>query len=422
MNAFLLAFFLILSSPSRIYRTEVQGVIGPVVAEFLTKTIDRAQGEGAHLIVIKLDTAGGLDESMRIIVKKMLNSRIPICIYVAPPGARAASAGVFITAAAHVAATGPGTNIGAAHPVSMGQKMDSTMIEKVTNDAVAYMKSIARKRNRNEKWLERSVRESESITSEEALKLGVIDLIASDFDELLRKLDGRKIALDGDTVTLRTADAEVVEVKMGLRERLLSILTNPNIAYILLILGFYGLFFELSHPGAILPGVVGAISIILAFYSLQTLPVNYAGLLLIVLAMVLFFAELHIQSHGLLGLGGAVSFFLGSLMLFGSNVSYLRISMGLILAVTGLTALFFLFILAKAILALKRRPTTGAEGLIGSKGFVTQPIRGGRGTVMVHGELWQARSDEDIEKEEEIEVIGADGLTLIVRRRKKKED
>jgi len=418
MNAFLLALFLVQTPSPRIFSTEVQGVIGPVVAEFLTKTIDRAEKEGAQMLVINLDTPGGLDESMRIIVKKMLNARIPICVYVAPPGARAASAGVFITAAAHVAAMAPGTNIGSAHPVSMGQKMDSTMIEKVTNDAVAYIKSIARKRDRNEKWLERSVRESESITSEEALKLGVIDLVARDLNELLKKLDGRKIALDGDTVLLRTAEAEVVEVKMGLRERLLSILTNPNIAYILLILGFYGLFFELSHPGAILPGVVGAISIILAFYSLQTLPVNYAGLLLIVLAMALFFAELHIQSHGLLGLGGAVSFFLGSLMLFGSNAPFLRISMGLILAVTGITALFFLFILAKAILALKRKPTTGAEGLIGSKGFVTQPIRGGRGTVMVHGELWQARSDEDIEKGEEVEVTGAEGLTLIVRRSK----
>ncbi|HDM89798.1 MAG TPA: nodulation protein NfeD [candidate division WOR-3 bacterium] len=422
MNALLFALFLVQTPSPRIFSTEVQGVIGPVVAEFLTKTIDRAEEEGAQMLVINLDTPGGLDESMRIIVKKMLNARIPICVYVTPPGARAASAGVFITAAAHVAAMAPGTNIGAAHPVSMGQKMDSTMIEKVTNDAVAYMKSIARKRGRNEKWLERSVRESESITSEEALKLGVIDLIALDLNELLKKLDGRKIALDGDTVVLRTSEAEVVEVKMGLRERLLSILTNPNIAYILLILGFYGLFFELSHPGAILPGVVGAISIILAFYSLQTLPVNYAGLLLIVLAMVLFFAELHIQSHGLLGLGGAVSFFLGSLMLFGSNAPFLRISMGLILTVTGLTALFFLFILAKAILALKRKPATGAEGLIGSKGFVTQPIKGGRGTVMVHGELWQARSDEDIEKGEEIEVTGADGLTMIVRKKSKSGD
>ncbi len=398
-----------------VHYVELQGVIGPVAAEYLTRAITDAEKQRVELVIIALDTPGGLDESMRIIVKKIMNSSVPVCVFVYPPGARAASAGVFITAAAHIAAMSPGTNIGAAHPISMMQKMDSTMIKKVTNDAVAYMKSIAEKRGRNEKWLEQAIRKSVSVTAKEAYKLGVIDVIAKDLDELLEKLDGKKVDIDSKTVTLHTRDVQIVRVKMGFRERFLTILTNPNIAYILLILGFYGLFFELSHPGAIFPGVVGAISLILAFYSLQTIPVNYAGLLLIALAMVLFFAEIHIQSHGLLGLGGLISLLLGSLLLFESNAPFFRVSMGLIIAVTALTLVFLLLILTKAILAQRKKPATGMEGLVGSRGIVTQDIGPDGGTVMVHGELWMAWSDVPIGKGEEVVVEEVEGLRLKVK-------
>jgi len=415
MIAFL-SFILFLSTLPIDY-VEVQGVIGPVAAEFITKRISIAEKE-SQLLVIALDTPGGLDESMRIIVKKIMNSEVPICVFVYPPGARAASAGVFITMAAHIAAMAPGTNIGAAHPVSIGQQVDSTMMEKITKDAVAYLKSIVRKRGRNEEWAEKAVKESESVTAKEALELKVIDLIANNLKELLEKIDGKKIQLEDREVKLETSDAPIREVKMGLREKLLAIISNPNVAYILLILGFYGLFFELSHPGSILPGVIGVISLILAFYAFQTLPVNYAGVLLILLAMILYIAEIKIQSHGLLGIGGTISLLLGSLMLFETGVPFLRISWSTIGVVLIFTLLFFFFVIAKGIQALRRRPKTGIEGLVGEEGVATKDFEKGEGTVMVHGEIWKAISDESIKEGTEIEVIEAKGLKLKVRPKK----
>ncbi len=413
MWATLLLVTQLLSVPPVDY-AEVEGIIGPVTAEFIVHAIDRAEQDGAGLLIIGLDTPGGLDPSMRIIVKRIFNARVPICIYVYPPGARAASAGVFITMAAHIAAMAPGTNIGAAHPVAMGQQMDSTMAEKVTNDAVAYIRSIARKRGRNEAWAERAVRESVSLPAKDAVDQGVVDLLADNLEDLLKKLDGRAIAMDGDTITLETKGAEIRRIRMGLRERILSILANPNVAYILLVLGFYGLFFELSNPGAILPGVLGAISLILAFYSFQTLPVNYAGVLLIVLAMILFIAEIKIQSHGMLALGGGVSLLMGSLMLFNTDVPFLRVSWATIAWVLGLTLLFFFVVVAKGIQAQRRKPTTGLEGMIGLKGEAKTRITPQGGTVLVHGELWRAISQTEIPKGARVIVKGYEGMTLFV--------
>lgn len=409
----LLTVLVLLSKPVIDY-IEVEGIIGPVTAEFITKAIDRAEDDKSTLLIIGLDTPGGLDQSMRMIVKRILNSEVPVCVYVYPPGARSASAGVFITLAAHIAAMAPGTNIGAAHPVSMGQQMDSTMAEKVTNDAVAYIKSIARKRNRNQQWAEDAVRKSVSITAVEARENGVIDLVADNLDDLIQKLDGWEVNLDGRQVKLQTAGAEIRKIKMGLRESILAILSNPNVAYILLILGFYGLFFELSNPGSILPGVIGVISLILAFYSFQTLPVNYAGVLLIILAMILFIAEVKIQSHGLLGLGGGISLLIGSIMLFNTNVSYLRVSWTTIGWALILTLLFFFIVIAKAVQAQRRKPTTGLEGMIGLSGTAKTRVDKSGGTVLVHGELWRATSQQEIPKGTKIIVTGYEGITLKV--------
>jgi len=409
--------FLIMLS-SRVYHVKAQGIINPPMAEYLVKAIDEAENTHADLIVISLDTPGGLDESMRQIVRKELNSTIPVCVYVAPRGARAASAGVFITLAAHIAAMAPSTNIGAAHPVAIGkEQMDSTMIEKVTNDAVAYLKSIAISRGRNADWAEKAVRKSISSTEYEALKQRVIDVVASDLDELLEKVNGMKIKIDNKEKILELEEpVTIITVEMGLRERILSVLSNPTIAYILLLLGFYGIFFELSHPGAIFPGVMGAICLILAFYAFQTLPVNYAGIILILLAMILFIAEVKIQSQGLLGLGGAISFLLGSIMLFKGGGEVFRISPGTIVLATLLTALFFLWVTAKAIQAMKKHPETGKEGLIGMEGMARTKITEKGGTVFIHGELWKATSDEEIEKGAKVKVVEVKGLTLKVKK------
>jgi len=416
MLSLLVSLFILSSTPVDL--VEFEGVIGPVTAEFLTKSISKAEKEKAQLVIIALDTPGGLDESMRIIVKKILNADVPVCVFVYPPGARAASAGVFITLAAHIAAMAPGTNIGAAHPVTMGQKVDTTLIEKITNDAVAYIKSIAKKRGRNVKWAELAVRESKSSTAKEALSQNVVDLVAENIEDLLKKIDGKVVKLaSGREVKLETKEAKVNKIKMGLRERILAIISNPNIAYILLILGFYGLIFELSHPGAILPGVIGAISLILAFYAFQTLPVNYAGVLLILLAMVLFIAEVKVQSHGLLGLGGVISLLLGSLMLFETGVPYLSLSWSTIITVLILTLIFFFFVIAKGIQALKKKPETGVEGLLGLQGVAKSDITNKDGVVLVHGELWKAISESQIKEGEEVVVIGTRGLTLIVKKK-----
>jgi membrane-bound serine protease (ClpP class) len=303
----------------------VNGVINPVSAEFIGKSIKKANEKKAEALVIELDTPGGLDTSMRTIVKDIIGSDVPVVVYVSPSGSRAASAGVFITLAAHIAAMAPGTNIGAAHPVGLGDKMDKTMAEKATNDAAAYIKSLAERHGRNAKWAEDAVRKSISATESEALKEGVIDLVSKDLNSLLADINGRKVKTFMGEKVLNTKNAVVVREEMGLRSRILNLISDPNVAYILMLLGFYGLFFELTNPGAIFPGVLGGISLILAFYAFQTLPVNYAGLMLIILAIILFILEVKIVSHGVLTIGGVIAMVIGSLMLFESPAPFMKL-------------------------------------------------------------------------------------------------
>lgn len=393
----------------------VEGVINPVVAEFIETAIDKAIKDRAEVLIIELDTPGGLDTSMRSIIKKMVSSDVPIVVYVYPSGGRAASAGAFITIAAHVAAMAPGTNIGAAHPVGMGGKIDKTMMEKIENDAVAYIKSLAEKRNRNAKWAEDAVRKSVSITEKEALELKVIDLVASDLDSLLKSINGKKVDTPLGEKTIKTADAKVVKTEIGIRFKILKVLSDPNIAYILMILGFYGLFFELTNPGAIFPGVIGALCLILAFYSFQILPVNYAGLLLIVLALILFILEVKVTSFGMLTIGGIISMVIGSLMLF-EPVPFMKLSFAVVLPAAIITALFFTLTFYLAFKAYKRKPVTGSEGLVGMEGIAKTDIYKD-GTVFVHGELWMAWSDEPIKEGASIVVEKVEGLKLKVKER-----
>ncbi|MEN2995297.1 MAG: nodulation protein NfeD [Thermodesulfovibrio sp.] len=410
-------FFSISAYAKEIIVLTIDGVINPPHAEYTIKGIKKAHEQNAEAVIIQLDTPGGLDTSMRIIVKEILNSQVPIVVYVAPKGARAASAGAFITLAAHVAAMAPGTNIGAAHPVTLGEKMDKKMAEKIINDAVAYIKSIAKQRGRNIEWAENAVRKSISSTETEALKLKVIDLIADNLETLIKDLHGMKVKTLRGEITLNTKTAKINKVEMNFREKFLNFISDPNIAYILLMIGIYGIIFELSNPGAILPGVIGAISLILAFYSLQTLPINYAAAGLILLGIILFILELKFTSYGLLTLGGIVCFILGSIMLFDPANPLFKLSLSVIIPVTIVTALFFAVLLRLAYKAHKRKPVTGVEELIGLQGVAKTDIDSHKGMVMIHGELWQAVSDEEIKKDEEIIVEEIKGLTLKVRRK-----
>ena len=396
---------------------KVNGVINPVSSEFIGKSIIKANALKAEALVIELDTPGGLDTSMRSIVKDIIASDVPVVVYVSPSGARAASAGAFITLAAHVAAMAPGTNIGAAHPVSMGEKMDKTMSEKATNDAAAYIRSLAEKTGRNARWAEDAVRKSISATETEALKEHVIDIISKDLSSLLKEIDGKKVTTAAGEKTLATADATITRTEMDLRYKILTFISDPSVAYMLMLLGFYGLFFELTNPGTIFPGVTGAIFLILAFYSFQTLPVNYAGLLLIILALILFILEIKIVSHGLLTIGGIISMVIGSLMLFESPAPFLRISLSIILPAVILTALFFTATFSLAYRALRRKPATGGEGLIGTVGKAITDITKDGGMVALHGEVWSASSDDVIIKGDKIEVISLSGLQIKVKKK-----
>lgn len=390
------------------------GVINPVASEYVDKGLEKARALGAQALVLQLDTPGGLDKSMRLIIKSMLASPIPVVVYVAPAGSRAASAGVFITMAAHVAAMAPGTNIGAAHPVALGGgKMDKTMIEKVENDAAAYIRSLAERWGRNADWAEEAVRKSVSIQASEAVEKGVVDLLAPSLEELLAKIDGRAIQAGGRTVTLATAGAPVVTVSMTLKQRILSFLSHPNVAYLLMLLGFYGIFFELSSPGALFPGIIGGIAIILAAYALQLLPVNWAGLALMALALVLFLLEIKVPSHGALTIGGVVALTLGSLMLFDSPDPLLRVSLKVIIPAVVVTSGFFIFLVGKTAQAHRARVTTGREGLVGAEGIVRK-WADGQGTILLRGELWKAESQSPLVSGQEVTVTETEGLTLTV--------
>ncbi len=373
----------------------LDGAINPAATDYIEYGIKQAVKTNAECLVLRLDTPGGLLESTRTIVSDILRSPVPVIVYVYPPGARAASAGVFITLSANIAAMAPGTNIGAAHPVTLQGKMDSTMTEKVTNDAAAFIRSISKQRNRNVQWAEEAVRKSVSITETEALKLDVINLIADNVDDLLNKIDGEEIKTISGTEVLHTKNVQVVYVDMSFQQKLLSLLSDPNIAYILLMLGFYGLLFELYSPGSIFPGVIGVISLVLAFYSMHTLPINYAGLALIIFGIILFILEIKIVSHGLLTIGGVICLVLGSLMLIKTDSAFevLHISWQIIAAVTILTFLFFTFVIGLGIKAQTRKPTTGKEGLLNEIGEAISDLDPS-GQIKVHGEIWRAVSVE----------------------------
>lgn len=403
---------------------KIDGTINPAAAGYIHEGIQQAYENNAECLVIELNTPGGLLKSTRVIISDILASSVPVVVYVYPGGGQAASAGVFITLAAHVAAMGPGTNIGAAHPVMMtegGQpnRKDSLdiMMEKATNDAAAFIRSIAEKRHRNIEWAEKAVRQSVSITETEALKENVIDLIARNMDSLLVQLDGREVETAAGKRTLHTRDAEVRVSEMSVTQKLLDIISDPNIAYILMMIGIYGLLAELYNPGSILPGIVGVISLVLAFYSLHSLPINYAGLALIIFAVILFVAEIKVVSHGLLTAGGIISFLIGSLMLINPTASFefVKISLSVIITATVLTALFFIFALGKGIMAQRRKPTTGSEGLIGAVGVAMSTLNP-TGQVMLHGEIWRAESEgKKIPSGAKVKAIGIEDLKLRVK-------
>ncbi|MBW2435288.1 MAG: nodulation protein NfeD [Deltaproteobacteria bacterium] len=394
-----------------VYVVVINDAISPGVAEYINNSIEQAENEEAACLIIELDTPGGLAESMRLIIKDILGSSVPIVVFVAPRGARAASAGVMITMAADVAAMAPGTNIGAAHPVGAGGKdISGKMSEKVINDMVAHAKSVAEKRGRNQEWVEQAIRESVSVTETEALKENIIDLIAEDTDDLIRQLNGRKIAGKGE---LKLDKAQKVIVEPSLRTNILKTISNPNIAYILLMIGLAGLYFELSHPGAIFPGVIGGISLILAFFALQTLPVNYAGMLLIALAIILFIMEMKIASYGLLSVAGVLSLLLGSLMMFKNTGPDMGLSLKVLLPTIILISGFFVFVAGLVFRAQMSKPKTGTKGLVGEIGIVKKALAP-EGKVFVHGELWHARAQAEIDVNQKVRVINVVNLMLEV--------
>ena len=398
---------------------EVEGAINPVAAEFVVNEIRSANTSSEELIVIRMDTPGGLDASMRKIIKAIQSSKIPVASFVSPSGSRAASAGTFITIASHIAAMEPGTNIGAAHPVNLmgggtGEQA-KVMEDKVLNDASAYIRSLAEQRGRNAHWAELSVRKSVSVSAEEAKRLNVIDLVAANLDSLVLALDKREVKLRGSIITLNTAERNITFKEMNSRQRILDIIASPNVAYVLMILGLVGLYFELSNPGLILPGVVGSISLVLALYAMQTLPINYAGLLLIILGVVLLIAEVNVMSYGLLAMSGAISIFLGSIMLIDSDDPAMQISKMILYPTLGMT---FLFSIGSIYLAKKAHQlvtTTGMEGLLGEIGVVKETLNP-EGRVLIHGEMWKAESDTVISVGEKVSVEVVKGLKIQVRK------
>jgi membrane-bound serine protease (ClpP class) len=391
----------------------VEGVIDPVVSDYVARGLKLANERGSQALIIQLDTPGGLDAAMRDIIKNIQSSEVPVVVYVYPNGARAASAGSFIAVASHVAAMAPATNIGAAHPVAIG--MEGEVGEKVVNDAVAYMRSLAEQRGRNVALAASFVANSTSLTAREALAGNIIDIVAEDYEALLAQLNGFEAEVASGRKIIRTRGAILEPVPMSVREEFLHAISNPNIAYLLFLAGIYGIIFELSNPGAILPGVIGGIALLLAFWSFQALSVSAAGLALILFALLLFILELKTPTHGFLTLGGIVALLLGSLMLIDAEKEpYLRISLGVIIPATLFTAGFFAFAMGMAVRAHRRKPATGIEGMIGLIGEAREEL-GPEGMVFVHGESWKARTKgEKIKKGRKIKVIGVDNLVLIV--------
>lgn len=404
--------------PGAVHVLKAKGTVGPVMSRYIDRGIDHAVDEEANAVVIQLDTPGGLVSSMNDIVTDIVNAEVPVVVYVSPAGGQAASAGTFITMAAHVAAMAPATRIGAAHPVgSGGEDLPETLADKATNDAVALIKGLARLRGRNEAWAEDAVRRSVSAHEEEALELGVIDLVAPDLEGLLDAVDGRQVQLqDGRAVGLRTADVPLVFNDRTLAEEFLDIISDPNIAFLLLSLGAIALFFELANPGAIFPGVFGVIALILGFFSLSVIPFNWAGVALILAAFIFFFLEIFITSHGLLGLGGLVSLVLGGLLLTSGNPPEFRVSPWLVGGVAAAVGAYLIFVVT-SIIRVRRQPVAvGVETMVGQHARTRSPLDPD-GIVLIEGELWRATAvDGFLAEGEEVVVTAIDGLTLKVRK------
>ena len=394
----------------------IDGTINPAVDDFIRESIGRAKAGGARALVIQLDTPGGLVDSTRAIVKEMLATPVPVVVYVAPSGARAGSAGVFITLAAHVAAMAPATNIGAAHPVAgTGEEVKGAMGEKIVNDMAAFSETIAQRRGRNTEWAIQAVRQSVSITETEALKKNVIDIIAKDLNDLFAQAHGRVIDLNGRKHELALKDARVVQHEMSLRQKVLNSIAHPNIAYLLMMAGILGLYMEFSHPGTIFPGVAGAICLLLAFASLQLLPINYTGLALMVLGIALLIGEAFIPAFGVLGIGGIISLALGSLLLFDTPDSDFAVDRSIVFTAVATLSAFVFAISYLVVRSQSAAPTLGMEGLIGKVGEARSKLSP-NGKVFVHGEYWNAQGDGEIEPGDRVKVVGYDGMRLKVVR------
>ncbi len=412
-----LGAFATVASGEKVCLSRVDGAIGPATASYISRSIDEARSKGVQCLIIQLNTPGGLLDSTRVIVQKLLGSPIPVVVYVAPTGATAASAGCFITLAANVAAMAPATTIGAAHPVALGglpsgdqSKPDQTMTQKLENFAVSYMEAIASRRSRNVEWAKSAVRESASITAEKALELKVVEIVARDLDDLLGQLNGR--AVNGKP--LKTAAAQVVEIKMSITEQLFQMFWRPEVMFVLMLVAIYGLIGEMTTPGAILPGVVGAVALILALYMSAILPVNVAGLLLIGLAVVLFLIDVFAPTHGVLTGGGILAFLIGSLMLFDRRDPLFRLSLSYIIPSVILTSGFFLLIVGKGLRAQRLPVKVGKEAMLGRFVQAITPIDANSGRVFVEGEYWSARSTEPIDQGHSVQIIAVEGLTLKV--------
>ncbi|HIE80120.1 MAG TPA: nodulation protein NfeD [Nitrospinaceae bacterium] len=419
---FLLLIWLLAVSPAHskdlVIVVKISGSINPAVAEYISHEISQANADQEALIVLHMDTPGGLDTSMRQIIKKIQGSQVPVASFVAPSGSRAASAGTFITIDSHIAAMAPGTNIGAAHPVNMmggggESEQAKTMEHKVVNDAAAYIRSLAQLRNRNEHWAELAVVKSVSISAEEAMRLNVIDLVAADVKALVLAVDGREVQVASGSVTLKTGNLQIVYHEMNPRQKFLDIISSPNVAYILMMIGMVGLYFELSNPGLVLPGVIGAISLILALYAMQTLPINYAGLLLILFGVILFIAEISIMSYGLLSVSGVISLFLGSTMLIDSDDPALQISRAILYPTLGLTVVLSVGIVVLATRTRNLKKLGGMDGMIGETGLVKDALNP-VGRVQVHGELWEAEAEGPVAEGETVRVDSVAGLKIKV--------
>ncbi|KAA3615045.1 MAG: nodulation protein NfeD [Calditrichaeota bacterium] len=421
---FFIIFFLTSSlalAGETVHRIIINGVINPIATEYIEQSIERAEISSVQLLIIELDTPGGLMESMHNIMKAIQNAKVPVAVFVSPSGSRAGSAGVFITYSAHIAAMAPSTNIGSAHPVFGGgeNKMDSTqtdiMMDKVTNDAIAKIKAVAERRGRNIEWAEKAVSESANITAQEALKMNVIDYIVPSADSLLSVIDGKTIVLDNsEERKMNTKGATIITFEMTWRQRLFDTLIDPNVAAVLMMIGMAGIMLELYNPGSIIPGVAGSISLIIAWYAMDVLPLNYAGLFLIVVSLIMFLLEIKVPSYGILTIGGVVSLSIGLIMLIDSPIPELQVSWQVIVGIVVMTTLFFVFALGFAIKAQQSKPTTGSEGLVGETGVVLKNLSPS-GTVQIHGEIWKAHSDTTIKKGSDVEVVEYDGKNLTIK-------